>query len=143
MKSKEGRKYSMDNGYIVSFMRSDDLPDEEYSHHSSADALAQYTSQQPETNDVYFAVQLIEVSGNTRTVKATVLPALTDEERAIVSKIGCNDQFATCLRLKEILPLLSDDGIRESAITARIKIENLSPAKFPIFFDLLRRQAAI
>ena len=101
----------MDNGYIVRFMRSDDLPDEEYSHCSDADALAQYTSQQPESNDVYFAVQLIEVSGNTRTVKATVLLALSDEEREIASK------------------------------TARIKIENISPAKFPIFFDLLRRQA--
>ena len=131
----------MDNGYIVRFMRSDDLPDEEYSHCSDADALAQYTSQQPESNDVYFAVQLIEVSGNTRTVKATVLLALSDEEREILSKIGCNEQFDTCLRLKEILPLLSDDSIKESAITARIKIENISPAKFPIFFDLLRRQA--
>ena len=94
----------MDNGYIVRFMRSDDLPDEEYSHCSDAEALS-------------------------------------DEEREIVSKIGCNEQFDTCLRLKEILPLLSDDSIKESAITARIKIENISPAKFPIFFDLLRRQA--
>lgn len=133
----------MDNEYIVRFMRSDDLPDEEYSHRSGADALAQYTSQQIESNDVYFAVQLIEVSGNTRTVKATVLLALSDEELAIVSRIGCNEQFDTCLRLKEILPLLSDDSIKESAITARIKIENISPTKFPIFFDLLRKQVVI
>lgn len=133
----------MDNEYIVRFMRSDDLPDEEYSHRSGTDALAQYTSQQIESNDVYFAVQLIEVSGNTRTVKATVLLAFSDEERAIVSKIGCNEQFDTCLRLKEILPLLSDDSIKESAITARIKIENISPTKFPIFFDLLRKQVVV
>lgn len=133
----------MDNEYIVRFMRSDDLPDEEYSHRSGKDALVQYTSQQIESNDVYFAVQLIEISGNTRTVKATVLLALSDEERAIVSKIGCNEQFDTCLRLKEILPLLPDDSIKESAIMARIKIENISPTKFPIFFDLLRKQVMI
>lgn len=52
----------MDNGYIVRFMRSDDLPDEEYSHCSDADALAQYTSQQPESNDVYLQFSLLRLA---------------------------------------------------------------------------------
>ena len=101
-------------------------------------------ARQLHTFDEYFkreaAETVFEKAGKKITPKLLLeaIRTLPEEKR---KAIGCNEQFDTCLRLKEILPLLSDDSIKESAITARIKIENISPAKFPIFFDLLRRQA--
>lgn len=130
----------MNSSYIVRFIRSDDLPDEEYTYQSAKAALSQYKAQQHEHNDVYFAIQLLCVRNDVSTIQETAILSLSKEEKAIVLQEGCGEQLSTCLRLREILPSLTDDNSRRIAIMARIKIENLSPSKYAEFFTLLKEQ---
>lgn len=130
----------MNNGYIVRFIRSDDLPDEDYFYTNFSDALAHYEAYKDTSNEQYFAVQLLAVSNGDPIVKDTTLLAFSNEEREVILSEGCDEQMATCLRLKEIVPVLPTDSAKRAAIMARIKIEALSPMKYTVFFTLLEER---
>lgn len=128
--------------YIIRFFRLDELPDEEYFYSNIGEAEIHYKAFQDEASDIYFAIQLIEHEKKECIRKTAILLDLSEAEKKIILKEGCNEQFNTCSQLVQIVPLLSDDTEKEIAITARIKLENLSPAKFPIFFSLLKEERA-
>ena len=122
------------------YFRSDDLPDEEVFYGSKNKALDYYNGQKSVLNDLCFAAQLISINGSHYTIEETTIFALTEMEQNLILKVGCEDQLDTCIRLKQILPLLPDDNAKQCAILTRIKIENLAPSKFLVLFDLIKRQ---
>ena len=125
--------------YIVRCLRSDERPDEEYRYINVSEARKHYKAYQNDTNITYFAMQLIE-QGESSTIKAISFLGLSEAEKRVIFNEGCSRQLDTCLRLAQIISQLSDDTEKEIAITARIKVENLSPVKFPIFFALLKNE---
>lgn len=129
----------MQNIYVLRFWRSDEQPNEEYLYLNIEEALEYYKAYQYDSNDTYFAIELIE-QGKCNITKALMLLGLSPAEKKIILDVGCGKQFDTCLQLRRILPLLSDDIKKGIAITARTKIENLSPSKFPMFFELLKKE---
>lgn len=130
----------MQNIYVLRLWRSDEWPNEEYYYLNFEEALEHFKVYQHDSNDTYFAIELIEQGKYSITTKALILLGISAAEKKIILDVGCDNQFDTCLHLRQILPFISDDIIKDIAITARTKIEKLSPSKFPMFFEILRKE---
>lgn len=130
----------MDTRYIVRFIRSDDLPNEEYVYPCIEDATSHYNLFRHDDSCLYSAIQLIESGDTDRVLMTDTLLGLSLTEKAIIGAVGSAEQFDTCLRLIQASRLIVDETEREIATTARIKLANLSPNKFPIFFSLLKAE---
>lgn len=127
----------MPDMYTVRFIRSDELPAEEYSYSNRKEALAHYSAYLNSNNEIYFAVQLICTNEHTSHIETEALLGLSETEKGYIREVGCNEQLETCLQLKNLISKLNDDTDKHDAVTARIKIENLSFHKYPIFFEML------
>ena len=130
----------MDTRYIVRFIRSDDLPNEEYVYSCIEDAASHYKLFKHDDSCLYSAIQLIESGDSERVIMIDTLLGLSPTEKAIIGAVGSAEQFDTCLRLMQASRLIADEAEKEIATTARIKLANLSPSKFPIFFSILKAE---
>lgn len=122
------------------FIRSDDLPNEEYVYPCIEDATSHYQLFKNDDSCLYSAIQLIESGDADRVIMTDTLLGLSPTEKAIISAVGSAEQFDTCLRLMQVSRLIVDEAEKEIAVTARIKLANLSPNKFPIFFSILKSE---
>lgn len=130
----------MDTRYIVRFIRSDDLPNEEYTYPCVEVAVNHYKLFEQDDSCLYSVIQLIESGDVERVIMTDTLLGLSLSEKAIIVAVGSAEQFDTCLRLMQVSRLIADETEREVATSARIKLANLSPSKFPIFFSILKSE---
>jgi hypothetical protein len=126
--------------YIIRLIRSDFFPDEEYQYSDFDSAQRHYHLSVEDDPSTYMAVQLINQNRQDFPICTRTLLGLSLEEKEIILIFGTYDQFETCLRLTLAATRLADEGLKQSAYSARIKLANISSEKFPHFFSLLRAE---
>ena len=122
--------------YIVQFIRVDEHPDEKYFYNDLKSAKEHFDLFLNDDSGLYLAIRLLRSEKSTP-ISTEILLGLSEQEMQVIHAFGKDEQFETCLALTQKAKLALNATLRDTLISARIKLANLTPNKFPALLQLL------